>query len=178
MKFAMVIAALFAAALATAQQYGFNGPGVYEMMNVKSRRMMAMDMGDRNSVIQTSHGAENQRWMIEPGPEGSFFIRNATNGRALQITNNAKSTPVVVSRFDRNPTQQWRIEPGKDGNLLIVSAAGGRVLDIPDGSDREGLRIQIYDRDGDSNQRFIFHQVDERRLYRDRNPRERWERDR
>ncbi len=62
----------------------------------------------------------------------------------------------------RDAAQRWHIEIGKDNNPLIVSADGGRVLDIPNGSNQEGLHIQIYDRDGDSNQRFVFHRIDER----------------
>jgi hypothetical protein len=148
---------LLAAAIASAQN-GFSGPGLYEIMNLKSARMMALDTKDQTSVIQiVSRSQEQQLWIVEQAPGGVFWIRSAVNGRALQITTSARSVPVVVARMDGSQTQQWRIEPGKDGNPLIVSVAGGRVLDIPNGSNREGLRIQIYDRDGDSNQRFIFH---------------------
>jgi hypothetical protein len=35
----------------------------------------------------------------------------------------------------------------------------GRTLDVPDGSSRDGVRIQLYDLNGDSNQRFIFRRV-------------------
>jgi hypothetical protein len=177
MRLSLVTATGILAATAASAQNGFSGPGLYEIMNLKSSRMMALDMKDRTSVIQiVSHSQEEQRWVVEPAPGGAFFIRSAVNGRALQITNNARSTPVVCARFDRSPAQQWRIEPGKDGNPLIVSAAGGRVLDIPNGSNQVGLRVQIYDRDGDSNQRFVFHRVDERPEL-DRLRRERWDRD-
>jgi hypothetical protein len=172
----LALTGMLAAGVASAQN-GFSGPGLYEIMNQKSTRMMALDTRDRSSVIQiVSRSQEEQRWIVEPGLNGTFFIRSAIHGRALQITNNARSTPVVCSRFDGSPAQQWRIEPGKDGNPLIVSAVGGRVLDIPNGSNQEGLRIQIYDRDGDSNQRFVFHRIDERRE-KDRERRDRWDRD-
>jgi len=176
MKLSLVTATGILAATIASAQNGFTGPGLYEIMNQKSSRMMALDMKDRSSVIQiVSHSQEEQRWIVEAGPGGTFFIRSAVNGRALQITNNARSTPVVCARLDRNPAQQWHIEPGKDGNPLIVSAAGGRVLDIPNGSNQEGLRIQIYDRDGDSNQRFVFHRIDER-PEQDRDRRSHWDR--
>ncbi len=171
----LTVTGILAAAIASAQN-GFSGPGLYEIMNLKSSRMMALDMKDRTSVIQiVSRSQEEQRWIVEPGPGGAFLIRSAVNGRALQITNNARSIPVVVARLDGSPAQQWRIEPGKDGSPLIVSVAGGRVLDIPNGSNQEGLRIQIYDRDGDSNQRFVFHRVNER-PEQDRDRRTHWDR--
>ncbi|MBZ5608981.1 MAG: DUF3011 domain-containing protein [Acidobacteriia bacterium] len=35
----------------------------------------------------------------------------------------------------------------------------GRTLDVPDGTNRDGARIQVYDLNGDSNQRFLFRRV-------------------
>jgi hypothetical protein len=170
----LALTGILAAGIATAENR-FSGPGFYEIMNEKSQRMVALDPGDRASVIQiVSRSQEDQRWMVEPGPNGTFYIRSAIHGRALQITNNARSAPVICAHFDGNPSQQWRIEPGKNGNPLIVSVVGGRVLDIPNGSNQEGLRVQIYDRDGDSNQRFVFHRIDQRPEM-DRQRRERWE---
>jgi hypothetical protein len=71
---------------------------------------------------------------------------------------------------DRGPTarpgsgQQWRIDAASaDGRAVIVSLAGGRVIDIPNGSSQDGLRIQIYDRNGDPNQRFVFRRIEEPR---------------
>jgi hypothetical protein len=54
------------------------------------------------------------------------------------------------------------LEPGKDGNALIVSRFG-KTLDIPDGTDRDGARVQVYEVNGDSNQRFILRRVSGRR---------------
>lgn len=168
--------ALFAAPLAFPQG-GFNGPGRYEITNLNSMRLMALDRNDRTTVVQLApRGDDSESWVIEPGPAGSYFIRSALNGRALQITSNSKSTPVVCARFDGSPGQQWRFEPGKDGNPLITSVANRKVLDIPDGSSREGVHIQIYDRNGDANQRFLFRRVREDRD-RERTRRDRWDHD-
>jgi hypothetical protein len=167
---------LLCAAMPAFSQGGFNGPGAYQIVNVKSGRFMALDNNDRTTVVQLAQRSEDSEiWITEPGPAGSFFLRSALNGRALQVTSNSKSTPVVCGRYDGSPTQQWRLEPGKDGNPLIVSVANGKVLDIPDGTNREGIRIQIYDRDGDSNQRFVFHRVNERPEM-DRERRGHWDR--
>ncbi len=161
MRLSRIAAAGTVLAVIAFGEIGFRGPGLYEMMNKKSSRMMALDK-DGTSVIQImSRSKENQRWIVEPAPDGAFFIRSAVNGRALQITANAKSTPVVCARFDGTQAQQWRMEPASDGNPFIVSVAGGRALDIPNGSNKEGLRVQLYDRDGDSNQQFVFNFIQE-----------------
>ena len=143
----------------TFAQGGFNGPGRYEITNLKSGRVLDLDRNDQTTVIQYSpRGTDNQRWDIEPAEDGSVFIRNAMNGKALQPVRNGNSAQLICARFDRGPDQQWRIQPGKDGNALIVSR-NGRTIDVPDGSSRDGLHLQIYDLNGDSNQRFMLRRV-------------------
>ena len=160
MRLSKLAAGLVVAVLAFGE-IGFRGPGLYEIMNKKTQRMMALDR-DGTSVIQiVSHSQEDQRWVVEPAPGGAFFIRSAVNGHALEITNNANSAPVVCARFDGSPAQQWRMEPASDGNPFVASVAGGRVLDIPNGSNKEGLRVQIYGKDGDANQQFVFNFITE-----------------
>jgi hypothetical protein len=44
---------------------------------------------------------------------------------------------------------------------MIVSPFG-KALDVPDGDHRDGARIQIYDRNGDANQRFVLRPARER----------------
>lgn len=140
-------------------QGGFDGPGRYEITNLKSGKVLDMDRNDQTSVIQFSpRGTDNQRWDVQPAGGGFFYFRNSMNGKALQISRNSNSAPLECARLDGNPNQQWRIDRGKDGNALIVSRVG-KTVDVPDGSSRDGLRLQIYDLNGDSNQRFIFRRV-------------------
>ena len=148
-----------AAASALLAQGGFSGQGRYEIVNVKSGRLMGLDTRDRSSVVQFSApSGDNTSWDIEQAGQGYYYIRNAANGQALEATDNRNSAPVTTAPVQGRPSQQWRLEPGKDGNPLIVTS-NGKALDIPDGSNREGLRVQIYDRNGDSNQRFTFRAV-------------------
>jgi hypothetical protein len=136
-------------------QGGFSGPGWYQITNLRSGRSLAL-APDQRAVLQFSpRDAEEQAWIIEPGPGGFFFIRNGVNGGALQPTSGDRSAIVVTAPFDGQPGQQWRIQAGKDGNALIVNYYG-RVLDIPDGAERDGVPLQIYDNNGDSNQRFTL----------------------
>ena len=175
MKICIALAGILTAGLAAAQG-GFNGPGRYEITNERNGKALALDPRDQTTVAQVSpRGDDTQQWLLEPGPNGGFFIRSALDGRALTITQNARSTPVVCRRLDRASGQQWRIDAASaDGKAVIVSLAGGRVIDIPNGSSQEGLRIQIYDRNGDPNQRFIFRRIDEPGD-RERERRNRWD---
>lgn len=149
-------------------QGGFSGPGRYEIANLKSGKVLDLDRNNQTTVIQfSSRGTDNQTWDIRPGPGGYFFLRNGINGYALDAGRGARGEMVRGVPFNGGPSQQWRFEPGKDGNALIVSQFG-RTLDVPDGSDRDGQQIQVYDLNGDSNQRFVLRRVGEARNWDDR----------
>jgi hypothetical protein len=140
-------------------QGGFDGPGVYEIASIKSGKVLDLDRNDQTTVIQfSSRGTDNQIWEIRPAGAGYFSLRNGMNGYALDAGGGGNSEPVRGVPFNGGPSQQWRFDSGKDGNALIVSRYG-KALDIPDGTSRDGVRVQIYDANGDSNQRFAFRRV-------------------
>ena len=62
---------------------------------------------------------------------------------------------MLATPFQGAPSQQWRLDQAKDGNALIVNRYG-KALDLPKGTSRDGVRIQIYEVNGDSNQRFML----------------------
>lgn len=143
----------------TYAQGGFRGEGSYEITNIKSGKVLDLDRNDHTTVIQfSSRGTDNQVWVIRPANGGFYFIRNAMNGNALEAIGDRNSSPLRGMPFTGADSQQWRIDNGKDGNALIVSKFG-KSLDVPDGSNRDGLKIQIYDLNGDSNQRFTLRPV-------------------
>ncbi len=140
-------------------QGGFNGPGRYEITNLKSGKVLDLDRNDQTSVIQfSSRGTDNQVWDIRASGSGFYSLQNGMNGNALETTGNRNSTAVRATRFNGGPSQQWRFDTARDGNALIVSRQG-KTLDIPDGTNSDGARVQIYDSNGDSNQQFTFRQV-------------------
>ena len=141
-------------------QGGFNGPGRYEIVNVKSGKALELNRNDQTSVVQSSaREADNQAWEIRTAGGGFYSLQNAMNGNALEAVGTRNSTPVQATRFDGRSGQQWRFDAGRDGNALIVSRQG-KALDIPGGTSSDGARVQIYDRNGDSNQQFQFRRVD------------------
>lgn len=146
------------ASLAWAQG-GFDGPGAYEIRNIKSGQVLDLDPRDRVTLVQfPPRNTQSQMWMISPAAPGYFYIQNAATQAALEFTKDSNSAPVVAQSREENPNQHWRIEAGKDGNAMLI-ARFGKALDVPDGANRDGMRLQIYDRNGDSNQRFTLRRV-------------------
>ncbi|MFN7994856.1 MAG: RICIN domain-containing protein [Bryobacteraceae bacterium] len=166
---AVLLAATSMSCLLRAQG-GFAGPGRYEIGNLKSGRVLDLDRNDRTTVIQfSSRNTDNQQWDIRAAEPDYWFIRNAMTGAALEAMGDRNSTPVRGMPFTGGPSQQWRISPGKDGNALITNRLG-KTLDIPDGTSRDGARVQTYDLNGDSNQRFLFRRVADLPRYQEDRP--------
>ena len=140
-------------------QGGFDGPGWYQITSVKSGKALTMDANDQSTVTQIGpRNTEDQFWSVEPGPGGYFYIRNGLNGNTLEPTAGQNSAVVLAAPFQGTQSQGWRMERGKDGNALIRNYYG-KVLDLPDGTSRDGVRMQIYDANGDSNQRWVFQRM-------------------
>ena len=137
-------------------QGGFNGPGRYEITNLKSGKVLDLDRNDQTSVIQfSSRGTDNQVWDVRSAGGGFYSLRNAMNGNSLEAVGSNNNALVRATRFDGRNGQQWRFDTGSDGNAVIVSRLG-KMLDVPNGTTQDGAPLQTYQGNGQSNQRFTF----------------------
>jgi hypothetical protein len=140
-------------------QGGFNGPGRYEIGNVRSGKVIDLDRNGQTSVMQfPARNTDNQQWDVAPAEPGFWCLRNAMNGAALEAMGARNSAPVRGMPFTGRPSQQWRIAPANHGNALITNRLG-KTLDIPNASTRDGARVQTYDVNGEANQRFTFRRL-------------------
>src|SRR5580700_5930302 len=106
-------------------QGGFNGPGRYEISNVRSGKVIDQDRSDQAGIIQISaRNTDNQQWDVVPAEPGYWVLRNAMNGNALERVGSGNSTPVRGMPFTGSPGQQWRIVPARGGNALITNRLG------------------------------------------------------
>src|SRR5690349_17987369 len=81
-------------------QGGFDGPGRYEISNVRSGKVMDLDRNDQSTVIQFSpRGTDNQTWDVVRANSGYYFLRNAMNGYALEATGDRNSSPLRAAPF-------------------------------------------------------------------------------
>lgn len=156
---AVALAAIASMPVPARGQAGFNGPGRYEISNVRSGKVIDLDRNDQTSVIQfAARNTDNQQWDIVPAEPGFWCIRNAMNGAALEQVGPGNSTPVRGMPFTGSPSQQWRIVTANTGMALITNRLG-KTLDIPNASTRDGARVQTYDVNGGANQQFSFRRI-------------------
>ena len=140
-------------------QGGFNGAGRYEIINVKSGKLLDLDQTNQTSVIQFApRRSGTQVWEIRPAGSGFYYLQNVANGSAIEAVGTRNSTPVQAVRFSGGSSQEWRLDTGRSGSALIFSRLG-KTLDIPDAATSDGARVQIYDINGDANQQFTFRSV-------------------
>lgn len=135
-------------------QGGFAGPGSYQIANEKTGQLLTLATDGRGVVQAPARGGEDQAWIFEPAQNGLWLIRAARNGFVLEPTAGQNSAQVVAAPVSGAPGQQWRLERAGNGSAIIANYYG-RALDIAEGSARPGLPLQIYDRTGDNNQRFL-----------------------
>jgi beta-barrel assembly-enhancing protease len=140
-------------------QGGFDGPGTYEITNLKSGKVIDLDRNDKRTVIQfSSRGTDNQAWDIQSAGNGFYTLRNRMNGNALESMGTPNSTPVQATRFDGRSSQQWRF--GVRGSSAVILSRSGKSLDVAGGTNSDGAAIQTYELHGDANQQFRFRRVD------------------
>src|ERR1017187_390582 len=152
--FALAAAALIP--LPVWAQGGFNGPGRYEISNVRSGKVIDLDRNNQTSVIQFSaRNTDNQQWDIVPAEPRFWYFRNAMNGAALEQVGPGNSTPVRGMPFTGSPSQQRRIAPASDGNGLIT-ARPAKSCDTPTVSPLPGARAPPYPAKGEAKRRFVF----------------------
>jgi hypothetical protein len=146
----LALTATIVAPLAFAQG-SFNGPGRYQIRNIETQKPLDLS-GDR--LIQNSpNNSRSQVWDIQQAAPDYWYIRNGASGCGLEFDQDRNGSPVRCTNSG-NPNQQWRLEPVGNGAFLIISRFR-KPLDLPDGSRRDGVPLQIYDRNAEGNQRFF-----------------------
>jgi len=149
----LALAATLVAPLAFSQP--FNGAGRYQIRNIETQKPLDLS-GDR--LIQNSpNNSRSQVWDIQQAAPDYWYIRNGTSGCGLEFDQDRNGSPVRCTNSG-NPNQQWRLEPVGNGAFLIISRFR-KPLDLPDGSRRDGVPLQIYDRNAEGNQRFLVERV-------------------
>jgi hypothetical protein len=136
-------------------QGGFDGPGRYIVRNAQSG--LALDLRGNELIQNAARNSPTQLWDIIATDPGVFAFRNSAAGCSLEFDQDRNSSPVHCTT-NNNPNQYWRFEAAGGNSTLIISRFR-KPLDVPDGTNREGVRLQIYDRNGDSNQRFVLQRV-------------------
>jgi hypothetical protein len=151
-------------------------PGRYEIQLIATNRFLSIG-NDRRTVVQNSNSGRYSQWDIEDAGNGYFYIRSVDTGDVMTVQGRGASGDAVVlarqNRIDQN--QLWLIKPGPDNGYYFTTQRN-LSLDSPSSARNDGGRIQIYNSNGEANQRFRLRLISDSNvggIGRDRNDRDR-----
>lgn len=158
---------------------GQSGPlrsGRYEIQLVATNRFLSIG-NDRRTVVQNSNSGRYSQWDLEDAGNGYFYIRSADTGDVVTIQGRgASGDSVVLAQKNRNDQNQlWLIKPGPDNGYYLTTQRNFS-LDSPSSARFDGGRMQIYNSNGEANQRFRLRLISDANVGgygRDRNDRDR-----
>lgn len=135
--------------------------GRYEIQLVATKRLLMA--GNNGQVIQSNAGnTRGQQWDIEDAGNGYYYIRSADTGAVMTYEGRGdKGDSIVLTNQRRSRDEQrWEIRSGPDNGYYFL-ARTGKALDSPSSARHDGGRMQLYDRNGEANQRFWLRRVGE-----------------
>jgi hypothetical protein len=116
-------------------------PGLYTLRHKETGLMLDSNL-EKKVYLLAANGGAFQKWVLEAGPDGYFFLRNLATGHYLD------STPMGESIYTHEKNlgiyQQWKVVPHREGSSgLIVRATSDRLAATAQGvrMDNEGLGL-------------------------------------
>lgn len=146
-------------------QSGVLRSGRYEMQLVATSRLLSVG-NDGRTVVQSGNGGRYSQWDIEDAGNGYYYIRSADSGDVLTVQGRGDSgDSVVLARQQRGDENQlWLIRSGPDNGYYFLTRRD-KSLDSPSSARFDGGRMQIYNSNGEANQRFRLRLIGESDRY-------------
>jgi hypothetical protein len=143
--------------------------GRYEIQLVATNRLL--DIGNGNEIVQREASrSRSQQWDLETASGNYYYIRAVETGEVMTVQGRGESGDgIVLEREGRNRDYQlWEVRPGPDNGYYFI-ARNGKAMDSPSSARHDGGRMQLYNRNGEANQRFRLRLIDDRTRLDDRN---------
>ncbi len=138
--------------------------GYFVISNPQSGKVLDVvnGAGDNGTNLQLFQGnkACAQRWKIMKNEDSSYTFLSACSNKILDLVNgyNRDGTNIQLWEANNSSAQRWslkKIELVKNGEYEIVSVlSGDKAIDLAGNRSDNGTNIQLYDRNGDSAQRW------------------------
>lgn len=135
-------------------QSGVLRAGRYEIQLVATNRFLSAG-NDQRTVVQNSTVGRLSQWDIEDAGNGFYYVRLAGTGDVMTIQGRGENgDSVVLTRQNRGDVNQlWLIKPGPDNGYYFTTQRN-KSLDSPSSARFDGGRMQVYNSNGEANQRF------------------------
>jgi hypothetical protein len=146
---------------------GYRGPGTYTVRARHSGKVLDVTYGpftvgaNGQPLIQyDSHSGDNQKFIVEPLPEGWVRFRAKHSGKSLDVEGVSRAPGARLWQWDTlsAENQQFKIEPVGD-YYRICARHSGLFFDVAGASRDNNAAIVQYPWTGGDNQLFQFEHV-------------------
>lgn len=100
-------------------------PGIYTLRSRYSGNALDSNL-EKKLYMLGANGGSFQKWVLETGPDGYFFLRNLATG--YYVDDSSPIGHVVAAEKNLGIYQQWKVVPGREGSWLLVNRETGRAL--------------------------------------------------
>ena len=105
------------------------------------------------------NGGPNQRFLLEPAPDGQRTFRALHSGKCLEVDGGALGNGARVLQRDcalGSLAQRFALQDRNDGTFSVIAAHSRKCLDVDGSSKKNWARLIQYDCHGQANQGFTF----------------------
>ncbi|MBK8314393.1 MAG: RICIN domain-containing protein [Acidobacteria bacterium] len=130
--------------------------GRYEIQLV-ANRMLAV--GANRTVVQTVRATTAIRDGYWRMPATDYmYIKSADTGEVMTVSSGGSGSTIVLPRQRRAMATSFGKSSGPDNDYYLISRRG-QAMDSPSSARYDGGRMQVYNRNGETNQRFRLNPV-------------------
>ena len=101
------------------------------------------------------YNGPNQRWFLQPTPNGHFKLISAVSGKAACIELDSTANGARLHAWDYiegNTSMQWDLVDAGSSWYMLRNVRSGKVLDVANWSTADNATILQYDQHGGTNQ--------------------------
>ena len=141
---------------------GFNGAGLYQIVNGHSGLVLAVSLAATTNGASVRqwiwNGGASQQWRLASLGNGYYQIINENSGLALEVAGDSTVQNAASDQgtWNANNSQQWAIADLANGFYQILNRASGLALEVSDFSSNNGGYVDQWPWNGGANQEWTF----------------------
>ena len=121
-----------------------------------------LTLSSNNVVISSPAGNDSQIWYFKRNVDGSYIIRNQSNGLYLTAAGSASAngTNILVEAYTGAAGQRWHIYNKNGKYVFVPSCSYAATMDVAGGKTANGTNVQMWTYDDNSAKKYEILKVD------------------
>ena len=142
------------------------GSGFYATLLNKAIWKTVINNGAGNVVLKKEIGAAQELWKFDRLSNGSYKIRSAKDGKALDVSGGSSASGANIGVYADNGTaaQRWSIHAAPNGGYYLKADCTAAVMDLAGNNSADNTNIQCYTFNGTAAQIYSIYRGNEIQL--------------